>query len=299
MFDLDGYLRRLGIDVPREPTVATLQALCAAQPAAIAFENIDALLGRAPELDPAAVYDKLVGRRRGGWCFELNLLLGDALAALGMGVTGLAARVVWMQPPDTPLRPRSHMLLKVDLPGEDTGPFIADAGFGGHLLDAPLRLAPGRAQQTPGGLHRVTQHGQTWAVETELPDGWMPMYRFTLDACAAVDYEPLNWYTATRPGALFAHNLLLERLTADTRCSLFNDRLVIRARGQTAQSQRIGSATELGRVLGDVFDIEPPVGAAQLFERVPRGLDHAHLPPPQPPYQPPHQPPHPSPATAA
>ena len=91
MFDLDAYLRRIGHHGPRTPTLATMRALCAAQPAAIAFENIDPLLGRPPQLAPDALQAKLVGQRRGGYCYELNALLREVLLALGLQVTPLAA----------------------------------------------------------------------------------------------------------------------------------------------------------------------------------------------------------------
>ena len=107
-FDLDAYLHRLRYEGPREPTFETLRSLCELQPACIPFENIDPFLGRPPDLSIDAVQAKLVARRRGGYCYELNLLLRAALLSLGMQVTGLAARVVWMRPLDAPLRARSH-----------------------------------------------------------------------------------------------------------------------------------------------------------------------------------------------
>ena len=286
MFDLDAYLRRIGHHGPRMPTLATLRALCAAQPAAVPFENIDPLLGRPPSLALDAVQAKLVGRRRGGYCYELNSLLGEALRALGLQVVPLAARVVWMQPSGAPLRARSHMLLKVGLPDDpSSGAFIADAAFGGHLLGAPLCLPAGTAAETaagPAGRERIVRcvgfDGDGYAVEAELPAGWQPMYRFTLDAQRPVDYEPLNWYTATHPASLFVGNLLAERLTPQRRAQLLNDRLTLQPHGRPPQTRRIASADDLGRVLDEVFGIDLPVPAAELFERIPKGLDGPYVP---------------------
>ena len=276
MFDLDAYLHRIGHTGSRDPTLATLRALCAAQPGQIAFENIDPLLGRPPSLALDAVQAKLVAQRRGGYCYELNLLLREALLALGMQVTGLAARVAWMQARDAPPRWRSHMVLKVDLP--DTGPFLADAGFGGHLLGGPLRLQPGHVQVVPAGRERIVQAGDEFAVEAELSGGWEPLYRFNLDRYLPIDYEPLNWFTATRPDALFANNLLLERLTPQWRANLFNDRLTLQPHGEAPRTRRVESASDFGAVLDEVFDLVPPVSVAQLFERVPKGLDGPFVP---------------------
>jgi N-hydroxyarylamine O-acetyltransferase len=278
MLDLDAYLQRIGYRGARAPTLPVLTAICAAQPAAIAFENIDPLLGLAPDLAPTALQDKLVSRRRGGYCYELNALLRLALRALGFEVTALAARVVWMSAPAAPLRPRSHMLLKVALPQAPHATYLADAGFGGHLLGAPLRLQSGLAQPTPDGRARVSRDGDLYAVEVETTAGWSALYRCTLDALEPVDYLPLNWYTATHPASIFRHNLLLERLSAQRRVALFNDRLIVRDALASPVERRIGSAAEFARVLDELFELEPPVPAAELFDRVPRGFDAMVVP---------------------
>ncbi|HEY0817857.1 MAG TPA: arylamine N-acetyltransferase, partial [Rhizobacter sp.] len=134
MIDLDAYLHRLAYTGPRHASLAVLRELCARHPARIPYENIDPLLGTPPSLEPAAVHAKLVDAGRGGYCFEQNLLLQRALQSLGFEVSALAARVVWMRPPEAPARPRSHMLLKVSVPdGAQARDYIADAGFGGNL----------------------------------------------------------------------------------------------------------------------------------------------------------------------
>jgi N-hydroxyarylamine O-acetyltransferase len=278
MFDLDAYLARVRYDGPRVPALEALQALCELQPACIPFENIDSFLGRAPDLSIDALQAKLVAQRRGGYCYELNLLLREALLSLGMQVTGLVARVVWMQPPHAPPRARSHTVLKVDLPGASAGSFIADAGFGGRLLGSPLGFAPGLVQETRAGRERIVESHGEYALEAEMPNGWSPRYRFTLDAYQPVDYEPLNWYTATRPGSLFANNLLLERLTPGFRANLLNDFLSEQRHGEPARSRRIETASDFGRVLDEIFDLEPPVAVDALFDRIPKRLDGPYIP---------------------
>lgn len=279
-FDLDAYLRRIAFTGPREPTLATLNALCAAHPAAIPFENIGPLLGQPPSLAIADIQAKLVGQRRGGYCFEQNALLRRALMALGFDVGSLAARVVWMAPPDLPLRPRTHMLLLVTVPGDATRPRLVDAGFGGHLLDVPLRLQSGLVQTSPASTMRFTEADGAFTLESQLPEGWRPLYRFTLEPMLPVDYDPLNWFTATHPASIFRHNLRIERLTPGLRAGLLNDRLTLRAHGQPAAVRRLATASEFARVLQDVFDVQPPVPAAELFERLPKGLDGPFIPSP-------------------
>lgn len=278
MIDLDAYLARIAYTGPREPTLPVLQAVCRQHPAHIVYENIDALLGTAPSLQLAPLQDKLLRQGRGGYCFEQNLLLKEALTALGMQVAALAARVVWMQPADAPPRPRTHMLLHVRVPGQ-SGDYLADVGFGGQLMNLPLLLQPGLEQRGSLGLMRVIAEGGAYSMQTHLPAGWAPMYRFTLDAQTPADYEPLNWYTATHPGSIFRHNLLLERLTPELRAGLFNDRLMLRRPGEPPAPRRLGPQAEFEEVLSRHFGLQLPQAVlGALYERVPKGLDQFVVP---------------------
>ncbi len=274
-FDLDAYLGRIGHAGAHAPTLAVLTELCSAHPAAIPFENIDPLLGRSPSLRVRDIQAKLVGARRGGYCFEHNALLRQALLALGFSVTSLAARVVWMAPPDLPLRPRTHMLLMVELGGAR---YLVDGGFGGHLINVPLRVDVERVQSSPVSHMRLTQTADVLTMESQLPDGWAPLYRFTLEPQLPADYEPLNWFTATHPASIFRHNLLMERLTPTTRANLLNDRLTLRGVGEAPRMQRITTADEFGQVMREAFGLRLPVSAAELFERVPKGRDAPYVP---------------------
>lgn len=275
MFDLEAYLRRIGHSGPRTPDLDTLRRLCALHPAAIPYENISPLLGTPPSIALPDVMHKLVAGGRGGYCFEQNLLLWQALEAFGYGVEALAARVVWMRPADAPRRPRTHMLLKVEVrEGEHAGTYVADAGFGGNVMDAPLKLEADTPQRTPHALLRYTREGDHYTAETHLPAGWAPMYRFTLTPHAPADYEPLNWYTATHPTSMFRHNLLMERVTPGRRCSLLNDRLVLREPRLPPAMRRLATSPDFASVLLEHFGITlAPDETRELWARIPKGLD--------------------------
>src|SRR5512134_2201513 len=116
MLDLDAYLERIGYSGPRAATLETLRALQVLHPLAIPFENIDTLSGRPVRLDLPSLERKLLQSRRGGYCFEQNLLFKHALGALKFDATALAARVVWERPEDE-IRARTHMVLLVALGG--------------------------------------------------------------------------------------------------------------------------------------------------------------------------------------
>src|SRR5581483_8226391 len=187
-----------------------------------------------------------------GYCFEHNNLLREVLARLGFAVAGLAARVVWQRPPDSPL-PRTHMLLRVTLA---EGVFLADVGFGGLTLTAPLRMATDLEQQTPHEPHRlVARGGDEWELQARLDGDWAPLYRFTQQVQLPVDYEVANWFTATYPASLFTENLMCARPDADCRYALFNDRLTIRRRGRPAERRALVDAGDLAAILERDFHV--------------------------------------------
>src|SRR4051812_32745388 len=150
-FDLNAYFTRVGFSGVASPTLDTLRELHLRHTQSIPFENLNPLLGWPVQLDPVSLQQKLIQARRGGYCYEQNLLFKQALEAIGFRVTGLAARVVWNVTEGVVL-PRTHMLLRIDLAGQ---PYIADVGFGGLTLTAPLLLEAGIEQPTPHESFRL------------------------------------------------------------------------------------------------------------------------------------------------
>src|SRR4051794_36538903 len=110
--DLDAYLARIAYDGPLDPGLETLRALHDQHASQIPFENLDVQLGRPIRLDLESLQQKIVSRRRGGYCFEQNALFAAVLRQIGFRVTTLSARVRYMA---TAITPRTHMLLRLDL----------------------------------------------------------------------------------------------------------------------------------------------------------------------------------------
>ena len=257
-FDLDGYFARIGYGGPTDASLATLKALHAAHPRAIPFENIDALMGVSVGLDLATVQDKIFRQGRGGYCFEHNLIFMHALDALGFTVGGLAARVVWGQPEDA-VTARSHMLLRIELGGRT---YIADVGFGGLTLTAPLLLEPGLEQQTPHETFRLVETGDQFRLQASIGEEWRTLYRFDLSQAYEVDYRVASHFLSTHPSSHFLSTLVAALALPDRRYALRNNRLSIHHAGGRSEQREIATAAELADVLENQLAIVIPDRAA-------------------------------------
>lgn len=257
--DLAAYLHRIDYHgrTPK-PDYETLAQIHLHHPLAIPFENLDPLLGRPVPLDIGSLQEKLIFSRRGGYCFEHNILLWHVLRALGFRVSGLAARVLWGRPEDA-VTPRTHMLLRVELP---KGTYLADVGFGGLTSTGPLLLEANVEQRTPHELFRLEREGETWRVRALAGSEWRSLYRFGLEEHLEVDYELANYYLSTSRASHFVHTLIAARPTKDGRYALLNNRLTIRERDGSTTQRQLASADEVVAVLWEQFGIEVPDRAA-------------------------------------
>jgi N-hydroxyarylamine O-acetyltransferase len=253
--ELERYLARTGYRGPREPTLDVLHALTAAHTQSIPFENLSVLLGQRVDISDDAIFDKLVDRRRGGYCFEQNGLFLRVLEAFGFEVTPLAARV-HMGRPRTEVPPRTHLCLRVQVAGE---PWLTDVGVGGLSLTAAIRLEPDLVQATPHETRRIVRDGALYFHQARLGDEWQDIYQFTGDTMPQIDRELGNWYTSTHPNSHFRNTLMVARAgTEGRRYTVQDDRFKVRERAGHAHEQVIGSAHELLSVLAEHFELRFP-----------------------------------------
>jgi N-hydroxyarylamine O-acetyltransferase len=262
--DLEVYFERINYAGPIAPTLATLRGVQAAHAIAIAFENLDPLLGRPVSLKIPALARKLVDERRGGYCFEQNTLLQAVLRQLGFQVSGLASLVQWNR---SDYGPRIHMVLRVELP---EGTFFVDVGFGGLTLTSPLRLVPEVEQQTTLEAFRLIPIGPDFQVQVRLGDHWRPVYQVSLQDVGADDYEVYSWFTSTNPDVVFTNHLMAARPADGRRCALSDNVLSIHHLGGRTERRTLTSATELAAVLRDLFLIRLPDGCEPLLDRLTR-----------------------------
>jgi N-hydroxyarylamine O-acetyltransferase len=253
--ELPAYFHRIGYAGPVEPTLPVLSALTFAHSTTIPFENLDIRLGTPISVAPDAIVDKLVGRRRGGYCFEQNGLFLQVLLAIGFDVRPLSARVRYQRPRDyTP--PRTHLFLRVELDGLS---WLTDVGVGGLSLTAPIRLLEDVAQDTPHETRRIVRLNGVLMHQVRFGDEWADVYEFTLEEMPPIDRELANWFTSTHPESAFKQRLTVARALPDGgRVTLLNRELTHRGRNGEGRTRIVASPAELAEVLAREFGLEFP-----------------------------------------
>jgi len=249
--DVHAYLARIGYDGPRAPTPEALSALHRAHLHAVPFENLDIPLGTPIELSPPALFDKVVTRRRGGFCYELNGLFGWLLGELGFAVELLSARVF----NGREFGPEfDHMLLRV----EADGPWIADVGFGDSFLE-PLPLGPG-VQTQRGVDYQLVRDDPDWTLQQrKLGADWEPQYVFSLAPHSLADFEGMCHYHQTSPDSPFTRKSVCSRATPDGRVTLSNGRLIVTADGQREEHD-VADEAAYRALLREHFEVDLGVG---------------------------------------
>jgi N-hydroxyarylamine O-acetyltransferase len=263
--NLSAYLARIGYSGPCSANLETLNALVARHVHSIPFENLDILRGRPISIEPSAIEDKLVHGNRGGYCFEQNTLLFHVLEALGFQVTVLSARARYQLPPGV-RRPRTHVLLRIELDGES---YLVDGGFGALSPTAALRLAPNVRQQTPHEPRRIVPEGDWQGLSLRAPDAvlvhqayfadaWHDLFELTLEPMPLPDREMGNWFTSASPASHFRDKLMAARATANGRVTLQDRELTQRDRSGAATIRLLNTRAELLDALAEHFQLRFP-----------------------------------------
>ncbi len=274
--NLKAYFERIGFSGSIAPTLSTLETLHALHPATIPFENLDPLMGRPVRLDQKSLEKKLLAERRGGYCFEHNHLFWRVLLDLDYTVRGLGARVLWNRPEGTQ-RPISHMVLAVEISGST---YIADVGFGGMTLTAPLRLRNGAEQETPHETFRLTETDGTWRLDVAIGEDWRGVYAFDMTEFAEPDFAPINTALSTDAASRFRTSLIAGIAPKEGRHTLAGTRLGHYPVEGEASHVELDGLEAVKTALHDVFGIAlPPAEELDPALATVLGLE---LPPPAP-----------------
>jgi N-hydroxyarylamine O-acetyltransferase len=262
--DLDAYLARIGFDGERVPTIETLTALHRAHTTSIPFENLEIMLGRPILLDVHSVQNKLIGHRRGGYCYEHVTIFAATLEQLGFRFTALSGRVTLGA--EAIRRPPTHALIVVEF--EDGRRWLCDVGFGRGPLE-PIELVAGNEVEQSGWPLRLTSaplgtdaevfHPDQWTLwQRSSVDGkvvWLDRHVFTLNPQYPADYVVGNHFVSTSAHSPFTTRPFVQRFAADVQHVLDGTTWTTTNPDGSSTARDIAS-DDLPSVLADTFCIE-------------------------------------------
>ena len=252
--ELSAYLHRIGVDGSVRPDLATLRDLHRAHQYAIPFENLDVQLRRPVNLDPEANFEKIVRQRRGGWCYEMNGVMGWALGQIGFEVMRVSAGVMRARAGDAQLGNHLCLLVRLDRP------YLVDVGFGGSLTE-PLALEAAEREDRPYRIELSQLDKGFWRfAETAHGDGDAFSFDFRAAPADEALFAKKCQFLQTDPASPFTQNLVVQRRAADTHLSL-RGRVLATTHARRVEKRMLGSAEELVATLRDSFDLNVPEAA--------------------------------------
>lgn len=252
--ELAAYLRRIRFDGRVRPDLATLKAIHRAHQYAVPFENLDVQLRRPVVLEPEASYDKIVCRRRGGWCYEMNGVMGWALRQIGFEVMRVSGGVMRVQAGDAQLGNHLCLLVLLDQP------YLVDVGFGGSMAE-PFPVKASERDDPPYRLGLSEAGDGYWRfAETVYGEDAAFSFDFRLAPADEALLAQKCQFLQTDPASPFIQNLVVQRRTADTHLSL-RGRVLLTTQAMHVDKKLISSAQELVATLRESFDLHVPEAA--------------------------------------
>jgi N-hydroxyarylamine O-acetyltransferase len=247
--NIAAYLDRINYHGPLAPTAGTLRDLQVSHLLTVPFENLSIHAKQPIVLDDNALFEKIVKRRRGGFCYEANGLFTALLRALGFDVKMLSAGVAKAAEEFGP--DFDHMALMVTLDER----WLVDVGFGDSFRE-PLLIDERGVQLQGERTYRIDSDG-THSILMQRDNGeggeWEAQYRFTLQPYEYSDYEEMCRYHQTSAQSHFTRGRICSRATPDGRVTLSEMRLIITRNGER-QERALKNEEEYAAVLREYFD---------------------------------------------
>lgn len=251
---IDAYFRRIGYSGGREVSLENLEAIHRQHLLSIPYENLDQMNGTPLDLSPEGLFDKMISRARGGYCFELQGLLCHLLQSLGYKVTQYAAR---MTDVPFPVQMRRHRVLVVDLDGER---YVCDVGMRREFFRCPLLLRTGVVQTD--GLHQYRYEKDPffgWVIWQKLKGkDWQSVYGFTEEVQVDDDFVMPSFYCEMHPDSTFHRFMQISLCTEDSRLNIVENRFSRYSEGAVAERFDLASEDEAKECLVRRFGIDVP-----------------------------------------
>ncbi len=247
--DKNAYLTRIGYQGDTKPTLENLIALHRHQAFGIPFDNFDVRLRGDVSLDKEYIFDKLVYQGRGGYCYEMNGLFADALQYFGYQVQYLTSRPMLGY---FEKRPKTHMILKVDIEGES---YICDHGFTGMSLIEPLKLEDGvEAEQYGFAFKMLTVGDDLYQLQSKQGGNWVSLFEFDLQEQLYIDFTVPNFFNVSSPDSICTRKIIASIYTPNGRIHMLDNVLRYRG-GDEDKDVEISSAQHLGEILQGTYKI--------------------------------------------
>lgn len=247
--NIEAYLKRINYRGPLAATAETLRALQVAHLLAVPFENLSIHAKETIVLEDEALFNKIVERRRGGFCYEVNGLFAALLRALGFAVQMLSAGVANAEGSFGP--PFDHMALVVSLKER----WLVDVGFGDSFQE-PLRLDERREQRQGKRVFRIDEDDAHLILRRRDEDeDWKAEYRFTLEPYGYTDYAEMCRYHQTSPASHFTRARICSRATPAGRVTLSEMRFITTGEDGKRQERTLSSQEEYAAILREHFGI--------------------------------------------
>lgn len=217
-FKLADYFNRIGYQGAADLNAQTLKNIMQCHLRTIPFENMDVQAGKIISLEPEQIVEKLLQRKRGGYCYEVNGLFAMALQALGVNYTLLGARPMFYPT----RRPKTHMVVLAEV---DQDQWLCDVGFGSYGISAPMRLsdAGNEIQQGFDRFRLDPLNEREFVLKAWVDNDWTNQYSFDLYPHEMIDFLPANYFNSTSPDAVFVQKPLIVLHTEAGRKILFGD----------------------------------------------------------------------------
>lgn len=246
--DINAYLKRIGLEKPAKLDRETLDKIVQAHQCSIPFEDLECnYLKKRVYIDTDSLFDKIITRKRGGYCFELNTLFKDFLKELGFDVFSVFCKIRGLE------RPIMH---RGNFVRFDDGLYFVDVGFGGPMPFGSVMLEEGLKQDISGetfwfektdeywwNLRRINEAGESESV----------MY-LTTQPQADIDFEAMNFYSCTNPEGRFVTITLVNLRRPDGFYSI-TERKYTEKIGDKRAEKDIISDEEFRKLLSEKFGI--------------------------------------------
>jgi len=255
--ELRSYLHRVGFGGSVQPSPDTLATLLRCHVLGVPFENLDVQLGIPVTNDTEAAFDKIVGRRRGGWCYEQNGLFGWALSEIGFDITRVAAAVRREERGDAALA--NHLCLLVRLPDDSETVYLADVGFGGSMIE-PIRLETSRHEQAPFRIGLRQLDDGHWQFREE-SGAESVSYDFLAEPGDEPAMSEKCRLLQTDPNSSFILNLVAQKRTPETHVVL-RGRVLTTNTVSGKETRLLKSRGDLADTLKKVFQLDVPEAAS-------------------------------------